>query len=324
MHNCCKVAGETEAIEYIVQPVTNGFQKRFSVAFMPEPSSHQDHDFAEEASKYVESMHSWMFRYAIDAPGEHFLDGYAQSAYRAVLMGVNDWLQSTEGRRMEEYAKAKLRFWSTDVLRLAHANMRVCQCALSEYTNVCEEEVSRTAPNAYEFLMAVRMWMRQMHLHLTFYRWFGKLLGETRDGPGHQLGGMRQKEADPESEDQKKDALDITSKLKHELLRCPSFRPGVVLPLSSMRLLLRNKAIYTQNFLTRGHIDNCVKDLVSCGLLKTTTLSDDAEGRPAKKGKRTRKIGKVHAYIKASLEEVEASDSAKKEKIRLCVADSCF
>jgi hypothetical protein len=80
LHEICEVVGQTEVYRYIVQPVMHGFNQRFSVAFMAEPIPQQDNDFAQEASKSVQAWPYLMFRHAIDDPGEHFLDGLAQSA----------------------------------------------------------------------------------------------------------------------------------------------------------------------------------------------------------------------------------------------------
>ena len=109
---------------------------------------------------------------------------------------------------MDDHTKVKLRFCSTDLLRLTHVNMRICQCTLHEYGKDCGDELLRTEPNAYELLMATQMWLRQFHIHSAFYRWFKSIKRETRDGQRHLLGGLLAKAEEPESLNKQKNNLD--------------------------------------------------------------------------------------------------------------------
>jgi hypothetical protein len=139
------------------------------------------------------------------------------------------------------------------------------------------------------------------------------------------LAGILEEAEYPESLTEQKSRLDPFSRLKHELLCSASFRQGTVLFGSHIRLLLRNKACFRQNQCDKSHIANCLKDLVSCGLLRTNTKNGpDDKGRAARKVQKSTLKGSVNGYVKASLEDVQASEAAEKERIRVCVPVTCF
>ena len=178
------MAGQTEVIEHIAMPDIHGFQKHFNLVFMPEQNLQMDPPLAETARTYLTSAHDWMFKHSMHQTGHHYLDEYAMTMHRDVQSAVEEWLttQGTDNAMHNKYCKIKLRCWSTDLLRLAHANMRIGQLTAATWSR-SNREAKRTEPNAYEFLLALHMWLRQFHIHASFYRWCTLWQKNAKEGP---------------------------------------------------------------------------------------------------------------------------------------------
>jgi hypothetical protein len=170
------VAGQTEVIEYIAMPAMHGFHKHFNLVFVPEQSLQMDNPLAETAENYLMSAHGWMFNHSMHQTGHHYLDAHAFCIYKDVQAAVDEWHTSAEAENTmyDKYCKIKLQCWSRDILRMAHANMRISQLTAATCVR-CTREAKRTEPNAYEFLLALYMWLRQFHIHSSFYRWCTRL-----------------------------------------------------------------------------------------------------------------------------------------------------
>lgn len=65
-----------------------------------------------------------MYQNAWATEGHHFLDSYALTCYKSIERAVDEILQD-KGSLLSKDGQAKVQFWSTDVLRLAHVNMRI-------------------------------------------------------------------------------------------------------------------------------------------------------------------------------------------------------
>ena len=273
------MAGQTEVIEHIAMPVTHGFQKRFNLVFMPEQSLQMDSPLVETASTYIMSAHSWLFNHGMQEEDVHYLDGYATTIYKVVQSVVEEWQTSEEVENAVhlKYCKIKLRCWSTDILRLAHANMRISQYTADTYSRNIQV-AKRNEPNAYEFLLALHMWLRQFHIHTGFYRWCMKV--QKKEGPTRTLASVI---VQPESRlALKKSNLEKKDRLKHEILILKEFKPGQVLASDTTRDRLRNTLFYKNNGLSSKDIMTAFDELIDAGLI----LKKEADGVPKKKVER--------------------------------------
>ena len=73
---------------------------------------------------------------------------------------------------LEQLIREKLQFADTDIMRLANAQMRMCQYARSKTPLPPEEGTpGRVQISIYELAHALHAWKRQIHLHIAHTRW---------------------------------------------------------------------------------------------------------------------------------------------------------
>ena len=304
------MAGQTDVIEHIAMPSTHGFHKRFNLAFMPEKSLLVDVPLVETSKNLLSGAHSWMFHHCMEETGCHFLDGYALTIYNDVKTAVEDWHTSEEGANAmhnQNFSCEKLLCWSTDILRLAHANMRICQFLAATWSR-STQHAKRTEPNATEFLLALHMWIRQFHIHSCFYRWSTKVRN-VKEGSEHRLAPVMEREDEEEDLSFSKSQLSASDRLKHEILVLQAFGPGMLLASDSTRDCLRNKRFFHVHKIKSSDILTAYKDMISSGLV----MNKDADGHSRKKGK------KATIYCKVPFEQIQRQPSAKAELVRLGV-----
>lgn len=214
-----KVAGQTEIIEFIAQPVTHGFNKRFNLVFAPEHAPESSEVHTGTAKSFFAQLHAWMYKNAWTKEGHHYLDGYALTCYRSIKKAVEEFVQE-KGIFLTKDAQRKVRFWSTDVLRLAHANMRICQFSVAQFgsSDMAAAEAVRTQPNVYEFILAVNMWLRQLHVHISFYKWFRQMTNSTSNASSRELTAAMERADDGDELSRLKLDLSVEDRLKHEIL----------------------------------------------------------------------------------------------------------
>ena len=323
-----KVAGQTEIIEYIVQPVTHGFHKRFNLVFQMEPATERPKTHTASAKDFFSKMHGWLYKNAWEKLGEHFLDGYALNCYLSVKEAVDEFCAEYS---LEKDAIPKVKFWTTDVLRLAHANMRLCQITVALYSSgdFATAEASRCQPNVYEFILAVNMWLRQLHVHLTFYKWFRTI---KQNQTGKDLGAAMEKSEDDNEYAKLKDGLKLEERLKHEILMHEHAKVGAQISSDKVRLWLRNQNWYKKQRVSAEMIKKAMDELHQAGLFDIFTEVESAAepsqpikgSEPKNKAAPKRKGIRPVIYIKKSAREIEENNEANATRQRLLVPIKVF
>ncbi len=320
-----KVAGQTEIIEYIAQPVTNGFHKRFNLVFQIAPAIDRPQTHTASAKEFFSKMHGWLYKNAWEKEGKHFLDGFALNGYLSVKQAVEEFCAETN---LDKDAIPKVRFWASDVLRLAHANMRICQICVALYGSdqLAAAEASRCQPNVYEFILAVNMWLRQLHVHLTFYKWFRKMQDNRS---GKELGAAMERSTDDDEYSKFKESLPVGDRLKHEILVHKETTVGSKIASDQVRLWVRNMKFYKANRLSADSIKTALDELYQVGLLdlfeeEESTPADSQTPSPPVSGsdpkRRARKGKRPNAvYVKKSAKEIEKNKEANDARQRLVV-----
>merc|ERR1712216_439134 len=89
--------------------------------------------------------------------------------YQHFLEGIEQFLDENED--LEQLIREKLQFADTDIMRLANAQMRMCQYARSKTPLPPEEGTpGRVQISVYELAHALHAWKRQIHLHIAHTR----------------------------------------------------------------------------------------------------------------------------------------------------------
>ena len=115
-------------------------------------------------------MMAWLCENALPFPAVHFFDKFALTMYRAFLEGIEQFLDENE--ELEQLIREKLQFADTDIMRLANAQMRMCQYARSRTQLPPEPGPPRRVEiSIHELAHALHAWKRQIHLHIAHTRW---------------------------------------------------------------------------------------------------------------------------------------------------------
>ena len=347
-----KVNGQSELIEYLMQPVGHGFQKRFWVVFAPLGVERDESIPFETCSWVIVEMHKFMYKhfYPICADRKHVIDGYAQTLYNAMQTAVEK-VKKTRKAQVTKFIEAKMDFLHSDMLRAAHLAMRKCQFLMSlntAYMASHPDELKRTSPNAYEFAMALHWTRRQFHVHVAYYTWVAKLgkkaLEEAarKDRPdvfalmvdapsAHTVGASTVK-------------LEGEDLFKFKILTAMS--PSVAFDNKALRLKFRNP-VETRDFAKKDTIKKVCDELVAVGLLVTALIRSRDEGEEesepdggavhegdgvkqkskgdgVKQKSKTKRGRKLWSYKKATLTVIQSNDAATAERQRLGIPVSCF
>ena len=324
-----KVAGQTEIIEWVAQPVAHGFNKRFSLVFAPDHAAESEQVHSQTAKEFLAKLHEWLYQKAWREEGSHYLDGFALSCYAGVKKAVEETLAEYD---LDKDSCRKLRFWASDVLRIAHDNMRICQFAMGVYgrldPGIKQVEARRTQPNVYEFLLAVRLWLRQVHVHLTFYKWFKKTTGSYSSERNIAV-AMEKADDDAQDISKLKASLSMEDGLKHEILVHPKAVVGEKIASDDVRLWLRNQAWYKKGRVQAEHIKKALNEMCDAGLLKLWTGAATQEEEPLSsptaqgstpKAKAGPKPGRKPAvYVKKAAAEFSSDEAAETLRKKLSV-----
>ncbi|CAJ1393084.1 unnamed protein product [Effrenium voratum] len=201
-----KVAGQTEIIEFIAQPVAHGFNKRFNLVFAPERSPESAEVHTASAKAFFTQLHTWLCKNAWGTEGNHYLDGYALTCYQSVKQAAEDFMEERGGQLTKDACR-KVRFWSTDFSVVEYGGK-----------DVARTEAARTQPNVYEFILAVNMWLRQLHAHFSFYKWFRHMSDQRPGGSTKDLTAAMERADDGEERSRLKANLSAEDRLRHEIL----------------------------------------------------------------------------------------------------------
>ena len=97
------------------------------------------------------------------------LDGYAMRLYENVATAIENFLGDPSAP-VSEALRTKLGFVDTDLMRLAHVNLRYLEWLL--YLRWPEERRRSTYIGVLAMNFAIRGWLRQAHIHNGFYKYF--------------------------------------------------------------------------------------------------------------------------------------------------------
>ena len=323
------MAGQTEIIEFIAQPVAHGFNKRFNLVFAPERSPESAEVHTASAKAFFTQLHTWLCKTAWGTEGNHYLDGYALTCYQSVKQAAEDFMEERGGQLTKDACR-KVRFWSTDVLRLAHANMRICQFSVVEYggKDVARTEAARTQPNVYEFTLAVNMWLRQLHVHFSFYKWFRHMSDQRPGGSTKDLTAAMERADDGEERSRLKANLSAEDRPRHEILVHEKAAVGAKIAGDQVRLWLRNQIWFKKQRVTADQIKTVLADLHKAGLMDSDSSPEADTQSPlanvAEAKRKTKKGIKPVVYIKKSAREIGGNADAEAARTRLLVPIKYF
>ena len=111
-----------------------------------------------------------MCQKALPFPAVHHFDPFALAMHRSFMSGIEDFLD--EFHDLEQLIREKLQFADTDIMRLANAQMRMCQYTRSK-TRLTQEggPEGRREINLWELTHAIHAWKRQVQLHIAHTKW---------------------------------------------------------------------------------------------------------------------------------------------------------
>lgn len=207
--------GQFDPLEEVLTDYAYGFPKRFhevwnSVTQVDEGQA------CEDSIEFLQSCHEFMAVKAYPNPGQHHPDGYASDFGKAVLAGVEDFIQDnpTLNRRIKE----ALAFTDTHYMRIANAVMRACQQleAMAPFS-------SQQAGNR----MAWNVWESAHALHNIFRLWEFQF--------GH-AGAMFEHPDDAPAGPQ----LSQDSWLQRAMLACPKWKGGASISSAVLREALKH------------------------------------------------------------------------------------
>ena len=164
----------------------------------------------------------WLFTDVDGRAQTKHLEGHAISAYRACIRAVDDFVDTDAAEESGRYFKAKLQYADTDILRLASVAQRMCQF-LNSYAKHCLGLPTATCEemDLFAFAYAAQGWLRQVHTHHGFYKWYGQLRVSS-DGSNKAMLGLLESAEAPSGGSSKKSSLSIQALIAHELLSHPS------------------------------------------------------------------------------------------------------
>ena len=219
-----QVWGQFEPLEEVLARDGIGFKKRFNVTWFAR-HTRTTGQLSGASRDFLKGMMAWLCENALPFPAVHFFDKFALTMYRAFLEGIEQFLDENED--LEQLIREKLQFADTDIMRLANAQMRMCQYARSKTPLPPEEGTpGRVQISVYELAHALHAWKRQIHLHIAHTKW------DAVNGPRPALATLRALPATPVSLD------DMTCK---RILVGIRFKSGAILGTNNARMWVRHK-----------------------------------------------------------------------------------
>ncbi|CAJ1444209.1 unnamed protein product [Effrenium voratum] len=272
------------------------------------PESAEVHTASAKA--FFTQLHTWLCKNAWGTEGNHYLDGYALTCYQRCVS------QSP----VLVHRRA----------RLAHANMRICQFSVVEHggKDVARTEAARTQPNVYEFILAVNMWLRQLHVHFSFYKWFRHMSDQRPGGSTKDLTAAMERADDGEERSRLKANLSAEDRPRHEILVHEKAAVGAKIAGDQVRLWLRNQIWFKKQRVTADQIKTVLADLHKAGLMDSDSSPEADTQSPlanvAEAKRKTKKGIKPVVYIKKSTREIGGNADAEAARTRLLVPIKYF
>ena len=314
-----KVAGQWEAVEWVLKPTPNGFQKRITFTFAPDRSPHNEAQKSAWSQGLWLGMHAWTYKVNFHCRQLCSYDGFALGMWHTVQRAIGDWIDDQARAKIvvSRWFLVKLNFAFSDVLRFSFVSMRYAGYCTSLAPGLAEQE-RRVQISASEAVAGIRKWLRQLALHYGYYMYMRGQEAKAALAPRRREQALAEgmemaapvARAKPEF-DNEMDAI------KYELLTDP--KTNGAFETKDARLWIKNKlpsrggANLAENFVKACH------ELVAAGLLTQVELEAETEGAEAgteqskkKKGKHGRKTWKF-----AKIDLADLSEAAWAERVRL-------
>ena len=168
-----KVAGQVAAAEWVLKPAPHGYHKRISLYISPDRPRVRIGQDRTASVTFLKQLHEWMQAGPMSSPEVAALDGIARSMNDSVAAAVENFLADPPSP-VQEALRTKLGFVDTDLLRLAHVNLRFLERLLD-----LRWPDGRHRPatlQLYAFALAIRGWLRQVHIHSAYYKYIVRMM----------------------------------------------------------------------------------------------------------------------------------------------------
>ena len=150
----------------------------------------------------------------------------------------------------------------TDILRHASVAQRCCQFLGSQVSDsACPglPSLGRCDINIFELVYGIHGWLRQLHIHAAYYRWYDTFRSAC-DGSDRAMKVLFESAKSPDSFAQRKMELSTVDRIAHELLVHPEMSGAVTT--KQIRGMLRYKAGIRDLGSLSNHIHEAVDMLI--------------------------------------------------------------
>ena len=207
-----------------------------------------------------------------------YLEGHALSLFRTVCKAATDFLSTPAGMSLSRWTHVKLGFKDTDILRHASVAQRCCQFLGTRVSNsafIGLPSLSRGEINIFELMYGLHGWLRQLHIHAAYYRWYDAIRSAC-DGSDRAMKLLFESAKSPDSLEHRKMELSTVDRIAHELLVHPEMSGAVTT--KQIRAMLRYKAGIKDlsNLSNRIHeaVDMLIKECILEGVQRDIGDSD--------------------------------------------------
>ena len=157
-------------------PNIGGFHKRNDFVESPDHPTVDSTQPAEEPKAFINGNFKHLFE-NVDGGSEQRRrpDDHARSMYDAVQAEIKEFLLSDESKTLSRWAKVKLGFSDSDILKNVSVRSRWCEYSETYASGLAPEmrlPVDRDTFNVFEMAYGVRAWLRQLQWHILFYKWY--------------------------------------------------------------------------------------------------------------------------------------------------------
>ncbi len=305
------VAGQLPAAEWVMQPAPHGSHKRLTFVTSEDKPRSNNAQKSTSSQRLLRLLHDWMQSGPLMRKSTHSLDNYARSIYDSAQAAVDAFLSEEESVNLPEALLIKLGFADTDILRATNVQMRYVQ--MLESMRFPESKThERTQANVYEMSLGIRAWLRQIHVHCAYYKYYLDKKSEA------QVRGARENEqvlaqAMAAAGPVRNPALYLQGmdKFMHTVIRHP--KSGQKFNTHNVNLMVKNfKQVRDSDSTASEFVEEVVRELLTAELIKE--CYDDSKRR----GRKTK------AYRKATWEEVQDSAEGKTVCDRLHLGSDDF
>ena len=159
-----------------MKPDAYAFQKRVSYFISPDRPRIRPEQDCESSVELLVQLHVWMQSGPMNRPRVAALDGFARTMNAKVAAAVEEFARAHTAD-VPEALITKLGFSETELLRLANVNLRLLEWLLS--LRWPDGFARPRTLGVYSFTLAIRSWLRQVHIHSAYYKWLQRELSAT-------------------------------------------------------------------------------------------------------------------------------------------------